>query len=134
MIGNLFASVAMKVSAGIIGLLLIFAGIQSYRLSERTEERDLARAEFHTEQAKHAVSLASIESLMKALSEQNLAIQGLKADADQRVKAAQEALGAARSANNAQAGQIDRLRSSASQKPSDEPCEVSEKLKEATGL
>ncbi|MFA6031801.1 MAG: hypothetical protein WC889_02740 [Myxococcota bacterium] len=76
----MFSTLTAKIGGGIIIALLLFAGVQSFRLSARTAERDVARASFQTEVAKHSVSLASIKELRDVIDAKN-------AESDARAKA-----------------------------------------------
>lgn len=117
-----------------IALLLAALLITRGMLAETKKDLKAEQQALATEKAEHQVTLASVSALKHALDEQNAAVNALKAEADRRVKASQEALRQAQSANKAQADQIDRLKVSGSEKRSGGPCTVSDTLKGVRGL
>lgn len=63
MLGNLFAPLAMKVAGGLLALALVFAGIQTWRLSGAKADLEDKRNELATERAQHAVTRQSVDTL-----------------------------------------------------------------------
>jgi hypothetical protein len=65
----------MKYVAGGLGVVALalaaWASVLSSRLNARTDERDLAVAQYQTEVAKHAVSLTSIGELNRIIDAKN---------------------------------------------------------------
>ena len=63
MFGNIFAPLAMKISGGIVVALAIALAVTVWRADTISEQRDTARKQVVTEQALHAVTAASLDSL-----------------------------------------------------------------------
>lgn len=98
MMGNLFAPLGMKIAAGIIAALALFAGVQTWRLASAHSALDEKRNELATCEARHAVtrgSVARLEAIIADLNEQ----------AEQRAEAFAEAQELARERDAA----MDRL-------------------------
>lgn len=116
--------------ASIALLTLIIGGLVLYSAMVAAE-RDAAEARVQTEEAKHAVTTASLRSVIGKLREVTSAVNLLaKADAD-RIAASRAALERAEAANKARQRTIDALRASASTKQPGAPCEPSAATKEA---
>lgn len=82
-----------------IGILALLLGIQTMRLSGRTDQRDKARAETQLEITKHAVTLASLKSVTDALNDQNARVELLAVAAKRKQDEAARALAGAREAS-----------------------------------
>lgn len=105
------------------GLILVNARIAS--------ERNAAEARVQTEEAKHAVTTASLRGVTGKLREVTAAVNLLaKADAD-RIAASKAALARADEANKARQRTIDALLASATTNQPGPPCEPSAAVNEA---
>ena len=103
MIANLFAPIAMKISAGIIAAMLLALGLLWWQNGRLEAQRDKAVQAAANCTAAHAVTKASLDNL--ALRE-----AGYIADGERRAKAAREALQAQEARSAALGDQIARLR------------------------
>lgn len=123
MIGNLFATTAMKVSAAIIAALLLACILLWIGWSN--EERNVRAAEqrFAVSEANHAVTLASLESL----SEQ---MEGLVADGELRKERLTSAMMQARQDADELRQEADAI---AREAPRDD-CATPRRIMEARGL
>ena len=133
MIGTLFATMQARIAAGVIALLLTFAGIQTYRASHWRGEAQEARQEVGAVNERLKVSNASIDSLEAefAFSMQLAAAHAAKLR-DDEAAAKVEAERLSELAEVSQ-GRIDRLKAIAETVSSD--CRVPESLtKELRGL
>lgn len=84
MIGTFFASTLNKVFAGVTVALLLFAGIQTWRLSNAKGDLEDKRNELATCEARHAVTRQSVETLEAEIAD-------LNEQAEQRAEAFAEA-------------------------------------------
>lgn len=133
-LSSLATPLFVKIGGGIIAALLLYVGIVHWQLSNVRDDLKASRQETANEKAEHKITLASLSDTRLAMDQQNAAVLAMKADAEKRTKASQNALRTAQNANRAQAGQIDRLKASGAQKRAGGPCEVSETLKGVQGL
>lgn len=128
---NALAFIARYWREGIIALLVLIIGGLVIYSAMVAAERDAAEARVQTEEAKHAVTIASLRTVTGKLREVTAAVNALaKADAD-RMAASRAALARAEAANKARQGTIDALLASASTKQPGQPCEASAATKEA---
>lgn len=129
MIAAFFKSfpLTMKIAGGLLLLALVFGGVQTWRLSSAKAELEDKRNELATERARHAVTRASLDSLMdrmEALVEEGKAT---KARLSQALSEQQERSEALRS----QAG---RIRAAVPTPEAVERCESPSAVLEAVGL
>lgn len=126
-----FALIARYWREGIIALLALTIGALLLLNAAKDRKLDNVRNALATEQAKHAVTLASLDTVTGKLREVTAAVNRLaEADAE-RIASSRAALARAEAANKARQGTIDALRASAARQQPSAPCEPSEALKEA---
>lgn len=114
-----------------IGLLALIIGGLILLNARIAAERNAAEARVQSEEAKHAVTTASLRGVTGKLRETTAAVNALaKADAD-RIAASKAALARADEANKARQRTIDALLASASTNQPGPPCEPSAAVKEA---
>lgn len=68
MLSNIFAPLAVKVSAGIIALLVIALVVVTARADAISSEREVLRNRLANAEARHAVTKASLEQMTNDLS------------------------------------------------------------------
>ena len=85
MFGNLFSSLAMKISGGAILALAVALAVTMWRADSISKDRDNLRDLVATERANHAVTRASLDTLANEL-------EGMVIDGELRAERLAEAL------------------------------------------
>jgi len=125
MIGNLFSSLAMKVSGGIILALLIALGVVMWRADAISADREDLRNKLAAEHANHAVtrqSLAVLENELRQMVE----------DGQLRASRLAEAQREQRGRTQALRDQAARIRADVAS--GGDPCVTPDAVREARGL
>jgi hypothetical protein len=106
-----------------LGLALILAKADARHWKKRYASEQLAH---QLEQAKHSVTLASLDRALVAIEDQNAAVARLKTDGDKRASDAKSALEASERAAERSKGIVRQLEASAAAVPAGEPCTPSD--------
>lgn len=112
MFGNFFASTLNKVLSGVIVLLALFAGVQTWRLSSAQSALEDKRNELATCEARHAVTRASVGTLeaeIADLNEQAEQRAEAYAEAQELAKEREKELAAARRSSDATIARLREL-------------------------
>jgi hypothetical protein len=125
MLGSLFSTLAMKVTAGIIAALLALLAVMWWRADAISAERETLRNALATERATHAVTRVSLATLESELA-------GFVKSGELRAERLAEAMEAQDEQSEALRAQAERIRAESGLQG--DPCVTTDAVRGAMGL